>query len=73
MALKNFYQTVNCNADSVINDISVLYFDASIPQSGNITINKTIENKDLYFDNKTECDKDYDDFNKKVEEIAKNM
>ena len=71
--LSNFNQSVNCNAQSLIDDKVALYMNASIPSEGNISINKSIQDRTLYFANEEECNADYAQFNKKVEDIAKSL
>ena len=71
--LSNFNQSINCNAQSIIEDKIALYMNANVPSEGSISINKTIHDKILYFANEEECNADYAQFNKKVEDIAKSF
>lgn len=73
MALTNFNQSVNCNAQSMIGDKVALYMNASIPQEGSISINQSIQDRVIYFANEAECKADYAAFSKKVEDIAKSL
>lgn len=73
MALVNFNQSVSCTAQSKIGNDVAMYMNANIPQEGNISINKSIENRELYFANEEECKADFAAFNEQVEEIAKSL
>ena len=55
------------NGTSMVNDVSgnpimVASMYATINEEGNVNINKTITNQDVYKKNKTEIQKDFDDF-----------
>lgn len=73
MALINFNKSVTCDAISQINDKNVVLMTANIPQRGGISISKSISDREVYFLHQEECDADYEEFNKKVEDIAKNL
>lgn len=68
--LKNVRHMTNLNGESIINDTVVVYMSATIRSEGEISIDKSVRDWALYKENKTECNKDYSDFEAMVEEYA---
>lgn len=56
----------NFSATSTIDGKDVVYFNATVQSVGSTTISKTISDKTLYSENKTECDADYADFETQI-------
>lgn len=71
--LKNFNQSVNCSAQSVIGDTIALYMNATIPSEGNISLNQSIQDRGVYFAHEAECKEDYATFAQRVEDIARSV
>ena len=59
---------ININGESKINNQSVIFLTANVTTSnvGNTSINQTINNQELYRQNRVECRKDVEDFQDKV-------
>lgn len=55
-----------CIGGSMINDRPVVYMSAQIPEAGNASTSITVQDRDLYETNKTECRKDIEAFNQLV-------
>ena len=68
--LKNVTQTINVNANSVINDVPVLMMRATIMSDGTISYGKTVRDKDLYLENLEQCDADYAEFEAEVRKLV---
>lgn len=68
--IKSIEKTVNMVAMSVIGETSVVQFRATLTEDGGTNIVKNIKNLSLYESNKEECDRDYDEFETKVLEVA---
>lgn len=66
--LKNLNKMINITAQSSVDETSenILYMTGSIDQAGKVTLNKYIQNYDLYKENKETCDKDYLEFESTV-------
>lgn len=66
--LKNLNKMINITAQSSVDETSenILYMTGSIDQAGKVTLNKYIQNYDLYKENKETCDKDYSEFESTV-------
>lgn len=47
----------------------IMYLNANIQESGNTTVSKTIQNKELYIENKAMCNEDYDSFEAEVDKL----
>ena len=47
----------------------IMYLNGSVSENGNVTISKTINNKELYVANKTMCKEDYSEFEKEIDDI----
>lgn len=43
-----------------------MYLNANIQENGNTIVSKTIQNKELYIENKAMCYEDYDSFDWKL-------
>lgn len=61
-------KSININGESKINNQSVIFLTANVTTSnvGNTSINQTINNQELYRQNRVECRKDVEDFQDKV-------
>lgn len=59
-------KSVSMNFNSMINDRPVVYMSAQIPESGNASTSITVQDRDLYEANRTECRKDIEAFNQIV-------
>ena len=68
--LSTVNKSLTMNATSMINEKVVAYMNATIPQSGNVNINKTIQDKQLFEENKEEVLNDFAEFEKIVYEKA---
>lgn len=47
----------------------IMYLNATIQENGNTTVSKTIQNKELYIENKAMCNEDYDSFEAEVDKL----
>ena len=63
-------KSTNVQGTSSVGGKQYAYFNAQIPDSGNISVNYSIQNREIYSANKETFDADYDEFRKKVDEIA---
>lgn len=63
-------KSTNVQGTSSVDGKQYAYFNAQIPDNGNISVNYSIQNRDLYNANKAVFDSDYDEFRKKVDDIA---
>lgn len=64
----------NISANVVIDDTDIVYLNASIYDGNNgISFSKSINNKDLYFQNKETCDSESAAFESKVQDILKKI
>ena len=68
--LNNFSKSINLSATSDIesegkNNI-VMYMNATVNSNGDVNINQSIRNKELYIANQELIDADYVEFNKSV-------
>jgi len=68
--LKNYNQNITCYANSVVGEDNVIFMSASIAADGTYSISQNVQNVELYEANKKECDKDYAEFKKKVDDIV---
>ena len=61
-------KSININGESKISNQSVIFLTANVTTSnvGNTSINLTINNQELYRQNRVECRKDVEDFQDKV-------
>ncbi|MGH1707749.1 hypothetical protein [Enterococcus gallinarum] len=61
-------KSISITGESKINGQSVIYLSANVTtdSAGNTSINQTINNQDLYRQNRVECRKDVEDFQDKV-------
>ncbi len=61
-------KSITITGESKINGQSVIYLSANVTtdSAGNTSINQTINNQDLYRQNRVECRKDVEDFQDKV-------
>ncbi|WP_454093198.1 hypothetical protein [Glutamicibacter protophormiae] len=61
-------KSINITGESKINGQSVIYLSANVTtdSAGNTNINQSINNQDLYRQNRVECRKDIDEFQNKV-------
>lgn len=61
-------KSISITGESKINGQSVIYLSANVTtdSAGNTSINQTINNQDLYCQNRVECRKDVEDFQDKV-------
>lgn len=66
-------KSITYSGNSSINNTVVMYMNASINPNGTFNVNKSIQNKDLYFANTDSVDADYADFNKTVVAEAKSL
>ena len=48
-------KSTSMNFNSMINDRPVVYMSAQIPEAGNASTSITVQDRDLYETNKTEC------------------
>ena len=72
--LNNFTKTTTLSASSDIevdgkNNL-VMYMNATINSNGDVNINQSIRNKDLYITNQEEVDTDFVEFKKSVMEYV---
>ena len=72
--LNNFTKTINLSATSDIevdgkNNV-VMYMNATINVNGDVNINQSIRNKELYITNQEEVDTDFAEFKKSVMEYV---
>lgn len=63
-------KSTNVQGTSSVDGKQYAYFNAQIPDTGNISVNYSIQNREIYNANKEVFDADYDEFRKKVDEIA---
>lgn len=56
--------TSDIEADNKVN--TVMYMNATITSNGDINVNQSIRNKDLYVSNQETVDADYEEFKKTV-------
>lgn len=63
-------KSTNVNGTSSVDGNQYAYFNAQIPDNGNISVNYSIQNREIYAANKETFDTDYDEFRKKVDDIA---
>ena len=68
--LKGYSQMINCYANSVIDDETVVFMSANINADKTYNVSQTIQNVDLYEANKDECDGDYAEFKELVDKIV---
>lgn len=68
MALKGS-KSVSLSFQSVIEDKVAIYMSAQIPENGKSNSNMTIQDLELYEENKTECRKDMNEFNNMLWEL----
>lgn len=54
--------SININGTSRIGDVDAVYFNASFSGDGNESFTENITNRELYSENQTQCDSDYDAF-----------
>lgn len=54
--------SISLNGASSVESKEAVFFSANIPSVGNPTISKSISNRELYLEHKTECEADYDEF-----------
>lgn len=54
--------SININGTSRIGDVDAVYFNASFSGGGNESFTENITNRELYSENQTQCDSDYDAF-----------
>lgn len=54
-------------------EIEVAYFNASYSKSGNLSVNKTVVNKDAYDNNKEQIESDFAEFEKKAVQYINSM
>lgn len=59
-------KSVSMNFNSMINDRPVVYMSTQIPEAGNASTSITVQDRDLYEANKTQCRKDIEAFNQLV-------
>lgn len=61
-------KSISITGESKINGQSVIYLSANVTtdSAGNTSINQTINNQELYRQNRVECRKDVEDFQDKV-------
>ena len=61
-------KSISITGESKINGQSVIYLSANVTtdSAGNTSINQTINNQDLYRQNRVECRKDVEDFQGKA-------
>ena len=59
-------KSVSMNFNSMINDRPVVYMSAQIQEAGNASTSITVQDRDLYEANKTQCRKDIEAFNQLV-------
>ena len=71
--LNNYNQSINCYANSVIDDVSVVFMSASVNADNTYNISQNIQNIELYEANKKECDADYKEFKKKVDDVVSKL
>lgn len=64
-------ETEDGNGNKIYKNISI--FSASIFKNGRITINQSIQNADLYYNNTEIAMHDYDEFYAKVLDIAEKI
>ena len=72
--LNNFTKTINLSATSDIGvdgkNSVVMYMNATINVNGDVNINQSIRNKELYITNQEEVDTDFVEFKKSVMEYV---
>ena len=59
----NITKQTTLSCQSMIKGTVVVYMSASIAEDGQLSSNVSIQNKELYEANKTECRKDIEEFN----------
>ena len=59
-------KSTSMNFNSMINDKSAVYMSPQIPVNGSASITITVQDRDLYEANKTQCRKDIEAFNQLV-------
>jgi hypothetical protein len=57
----------------MIDDVSVVFMSANIGTDGTYNVTQTVQDLALYEANKKECDADYKEFKKKVDEIVSKL
>lgn len=55
-------KSITFNGDIKIDNNTVVYLNATLPEVGSISINKSIQDKEAFEENKTECLKEMKDF-----------
>ena len=61
--------SLNLNGSSRIDNSDVVWFSASVSEdSSNYSITKNVANREVYKQNKVQCEADYEEFEAKVEE-----
>lgn len=68
--LNNYTQTVNASASSLINGKPVVYMVASIRSGEAPSINSAYQDMELYNQNKSEVDADFEEFKDRVFAIS---
>lgn len=71
--LNNMQKTTSLNATQAIGNEVALRLNASISVNGSFSINETIINKSLYFENEEEIRADREEFRAAVEAISKDI
>ena len=59
-------KSISMNFNSMLNGKLVVYMSAQILQNGSANISVTVQNREVYEANKTECRTDIEEFNKLV-------
>lgn len=62
-------KTTTLTGNTFVDDEQVVYYRADINPDGESQIRQSIQNQELYDENKKECRKDFADFTAKVYEI----
>lgn len=68
--LSSYKKTTSIYAVSEIDNMNAVVFSGTIETNGKYNVLKSVQDVQLYNENKQECDKDYNEFEQRVQEEA---